>query len=177
MLFLATRKCGTALSLSCKKERARPSRQSGAPGETYDPLLAFSTGSGLMLKSARELSEVSTYLGDEVEKFLDSVRAAYCRPWDMPGIVRTAFEPQRESDVRTGLLNGPLKRCVVAKLSVVSLWDIRLKSLGRIRLPLTTGHIRVALFRGPCRGVGGNENLAGYLDRGCDRIHGDDLSG
>jgi hypothetical protein len=29
-----------------------------------------------MLKSARELSEVSTYLGDEVEKFLDSVRAA-----------------------------------------------------------------------------------------------------
>jgi hypothetical protein len=29
-----------------------------------------------MLKSARELSEVSTYLRDEVEKFLDSVRAA-----------------------------------------------------------------------------------------------------
>jgi methyl-accepting chemotaxis protein len=32
--------------------------------------------SGLMLKSARELSEVSSYLRDEVEKFLDSVRAA-----------------------------------------------------------------------------------------------------
>jgi methyl-accepting chemotaxis protein len=32
--------------------------------------------SGLMLKSARELSEVSTHLKDEVEKFLDSVRAA-----------------------------------------------------------------------------------------------------
>jgi hypothetical protein len=29
-----------------------------------------------MLKSARELSEVSSYLRDEVEKFLDSVRAA-----------------------------------------------------------------------------------------------------
>jgi methyl-accepting chemotaxis protein len=32
--------------------------------------------SGLMLKSAQELSEVSTHLKDEVEKFLDSVRAA-----------------------------------------------------------------------------------------------------
>jgi len=32
--------------------------------------------SGLMLKSARDLSEVSSYLRDEVEKFLDSVRAA-----------------------------------------------------------------------------------------------------
>jgi methyl-accepting chemotaxis protein len=32
--------------------------------------------SGLMLKSARQLSEVSSYLRDEVEKFLDSVRAA-----------------------------------------------------------------------------------------------------
>ncbi len=32
--------------------------------------------SGLMLKSARELSKVSSYLRDEVEKFLDSVRAA-----------------------------------------------------------------------------------------------------
>jgi methyl-accepting chemotaxis protein len=32
--------------------------------------------SGLMLKSARELSEVSSHLRDEVEKFLDSVRAA-----------------------------------------------------------------------------------------------------
>ena len=32
--------------------------------------------SGLMLKSARELSDVSTHLKDEVEKFLDSVRAA-----------------------------------------------------------------------------------------------------
>jgi hypothetical protein len=29
-----------------------------------------------MLKSARELSEVSTHLKVEVEKFLDSVRAA-----------------------------------------------------------------------------------------------------
>jgi methyl-accepting chemotaxis protein len=29
-----------------------------------------------MLKSARELSEVSSHLRDEVEKFLDSVRAA-----------------------------------------------------------------------------------------------------
>jgi hypothetical protein len=29
-----------------------------------------------MLTSARELSEVSSYLRDEVEKFLDSVRAA-----------------------------------------------------------------------------------------------------
>jgi len=29
-----------------------------------------------MLKSARELSEVSSYLREEVEKFLDSVRAA-----------------------------------------------------------------------------------------------------
>jgi methyl-accepting chemotaxis protein len=39
---------------------------------------AHETGatSGLMLKSARELSEVSSYLRDEVEKFLDSVRAA-----------------------------------------------------------------------------------------------------
>jgi methyl-accepting chemotaxis protein len=34
------------------------------------------TTSGLMLKSARELSEVSTHLKVEVEKFLDSVRAA-----------------------------------------------------------------------------------------------------
>ena len=34
------------------------------------------TTSGLMLKSAQELSEVSTHLKDEVEKFLDSVRAA-----------------------------------------------------------------------------------------------------
>jgi methyl-accepting chemotaxis protein len=34
------------------------------------------TTSGLMLNSARELSEVSGYLRDEVEKFLDSVRAA-----------------------------------------------------------------------------------------------------
>src|ERR1700688_228185 len=34
------------------------------------------TTSGLMLKSARELSEVSAHLKDEVEKFLDSVRAA-----------------------------------------------------------------------------------------------------
>ena len=32
--------------------------------------------SGLMLKSARDLSEVSSHLRDEVEKFLDSVRAA-----------------------------------------------------------------------------------------------------
>ena len=32
--------------------------------------------SGLMLKSAQELSKVSSYLRDEVEKFLDSVRAA-----------------------------------------------------------------------------------------------------
>lgn len=32
--------------------------------------------SGLMLKSAQELSRVSTHLKDEVEKFLDSVRAA-----------------------------------------------------------------------------------------------------
>lgn len=32
--------------------------------------------SGLMLKSAQELSEVSSHLKDEVEKFLDSVRAA-----------------------------------------------------------------------------------------------------
>jgi methyl-accepting chemotaxis protein len=32
--------------------------------------------SGLMFKSARELSKVSSYLRDEVEKFLDSVRAA-----------------------------------------------------------------------------------------------------
>jgi methyl-accepting chemotaxis protein len=32
--------------------------------------------SGLMLISAQELSEVSTHLKDEVEKFLDSVRAA-----------------------------------------------------------------------------------------------------
>jgi hypothetical protein len=29
-----------------------------------------------MLKSARRLSEVSSYLRDEVEKFMDSVRAA-----------------------------------------------------------------------------------------------------
>jgi methyl-accepting chemotaxis protein len=34
------------------------------------------TTSGLMLKSAQELSEVSSHLKDEVEKFLDSVRAA-----------------------------------------------------------------------------------------------------
>ena len=34
------------------------------------------TTSGLMLKSARELSDVSTHLKAEVEKFLDSVRAA-----------------------------------------------------------------------------------------------------
>jgi methyl-accepting chemotaxis protein len=34
------------------------------------------TTSGLMLKSARELADVSTHLRDEVEKFLDSVRAA-----------------------------------------------------------------------------------------------------
>src|ERR1700722_12684063 len=34
------------------------------------------TTSGLMLKSAQELSKVSSYLKDEVEKFLDSVRAA-----------------------------------------------------------------------------------------------------
>jgi methyl-accepting chemotaxis protein len=34
------------------------------------------TTSGLMLKSAQELSNVSTHLKDEVEKFLDSVRAA-----------------------------------------------------------------------------------------------------
>ena len=34
------------------------------------------TTSGQMLKSARALSEVSTHLKDEVEKFLDSVRAA-----------------------------------------------------------------------------------------------------
>jgi methyl-accepting chemotaxis protein len=34
------------------------------------------TTSGLMLKSAEELSEVSTHLKGEVEKFLDSVRAA-----------------------------------------------------------------------------------------------------
>jgi methyl-accepting chemotaxis protein len=34
------------------------------------------TTSGLMLKSAQELSEVSTHLKGEVEKFLDSVRAA-----------------------------------------------------------------------------------------------------
>ncbi len=34
------------------------------------------TTSGMMLKSAQELSEVSIHLKDEVEKFLDSVRAA-----------------------------------------------------------------------------------------------------
>jgi methyl-accepting chemotaxis protein len=34
------------------------------------------TTSGLMLTSAQELAEVSTHLKDEVEKFLDSVRAA-----------------------------------------------------------------------------------------------------
>jgi methyl-accepting chemotaxis protein len=34
------------------------------------------TTSGLMLKSAQKLSSVSTHLKDEVEKFLDSVRAA-----------------------------------------------------------------------------------------------------
>jgi methyl-accepting chemotaxis protein len=34
------------------------------------------TTSGLMLKSAQELSDVSIHLRDEVEKFLDSVRAA-----------------------------------------------------------------------------------------------------
>jgi methyl-accepting chemotaxis protein len=34
------------------------------------------TTSGLMLKSAQELSDVSAHLRDEVEKFLDSVRAA-----------------------------------------------------------------------------------------------------
>jgi methyl-accepting chemotaxis protein len=34
------------------------------------------TTSGLMLRSARELSDVSTHLKDEVEKFLDSVHAA-----------------------------------------------------------------------------------------------------
>jgi methyl-accepting chemotaxis protein len=34
------------------------------------------TTAGLMLKSAKELSEVSTHLKSEVEKFLDSVRAA-----------------------------------------------------------------------------------------------------
>jgi methyl-accepting chemotaxis protein len=34
------------------------------------------TTSGLMLKSAQELSDVSTHLKDEVEEFLDSVRAA-----------------------------------------------------------------------------------------------------
>jgi methyl-accepting chemotaxis protein len=34
------------------------------------------TTSGMMLKSAQELSEVSGHLKDEVEKFLDSVRAA-----------------------------------------------------------------------------------------------------
>jgi methyl-accepting chemotaxis protein len=34
------------------------------------------TTSGLMLKSAQELSDVSIHLKDEVEKFLDSVRAA-----------------------------------------------------------------------------------------------------
>jgi methyl-accepting chemotaxis protein len=34
------------------------------------------TTSGLILKSARELSDVSTHLKEEVEKFLDSVRAA-----------------------------------------------------------------------------------------------------
>ena len=34
------------------------------------------TTSGLMLNSAQELSDVSTHLRDEVEKFLDSVRAA-----------------------------------------------------------------------------------------------------
>jgi len=38
--------------------------------------LGTGTTSGLMLKSARELSEVSTHLKDEVDKFLDSVRAA-----------------------------------------------------------------------------------------------------
>ena len=34
------------------------------------------TTSGLMLKSAQELADVSTHLKGEVEKFLDSVRAA-----------------------------------------------------------------------------------------------------
>ena len=38
--------------------------------------LETGTTSGLMLKSARELSEVSTHLKGEVDKFLDSVRAA-----------------------------------------------------------------------------------------------------
>src|SRR5262249_48106821 len=31
----------------------------------------------------------------------------------------------------------------------------------------------VAFLRGPCRGVGGNESLAGYLHRGCHNIHWD----
>src|SRR5262249_49101203 len=31
----------------------------------------------------------------------------------------------------------------------------------------------VAFFRGPCRGVGDNESLAGHLHRGCHNIHWD----
>src|SRR5205807_1298220 len=40
--------------------------------------------------------------------------------------------------------------------------------------PWTTGNMRVAFLRGPCRGVGGNESLAGHLHRGCHNIRGDD---
>ena len=36
--------------------------------------------------------------------------------------------------------------------------------------------MRVALLRGPCRGVGGNESLAGRLHRRCFSMHGDDPS-
>ena len=43
--------------------------------------------------------------------------------------------------------------------------------------PWTTGNMRVAFFRELCRGVGGNESLAGRLHRGCNNIHGDDPSG
>ena len=57
-------------------------------------------------------------------------------------------------------------------------YDVRLQGkTGSHRPSWTMGNMRVAFFRRPCRGVGGNESLAGDLHRGCHNIHGDDPSG
>ena len=75
---------GITTSISCAVEQQGTATQSIAEGvqaaanieRVAKNARETETTSGLMLKSAQELSDVSTHLKDEVEKFLDSVRAA-----------------------------------------------------------------------------------------------------
>jgi len=81
--FLRGRAAGRGDPEHCERRRgplpAAPSMLPTTSSVSPRALAKTGTTSGHMLKSAQALSEVSIHLKDEVEKFLDSVRAA--RPW------------------------------------------------------------------------------------------------